>query len=191
MTRVTIMAGGSIQGVGYRTLVKQATRQLGIKGLARNLPDGTVEIFCDGSSIQIKKLLKMIDYKGRKNDPLSAYVARLKVYKEGDKGYRGPWKEYGEFDIDYGFEIKSLVDREIIDSLESGKFYVASSRDVGISSKDELTLLRTETSENFHTMDKRYGSISEEMGKMRKEVSEEIKRLRVTFERLAKAYVER
>jgi acylphosphatase len=173
MPKVTIIATGWIQGVGYRAFVKRVASQLGLKGLVRNLPDGQVEVFCEGAQSRINTLLKMLNYKGRKGDPLSAYVESLNVCKEGEKDYEGPWKNYGEFEIDYGFEIQSPVDRALLENLENGTLYVASSR-------DEFGLFRDETNRNFETMDKKYGSISEEMAKMR-----------VTFEKLANAYIKR
>jgi acylphosphatase len=180
MVKVTIIAGGWIQVVGYRAFVKRLASQLGLKGLVRDLPDGQVEVFCEGPLPRINKLLKMMSYKGRKGDPLSAYVEGIKVYKEGEKGYRGPWKEYGDFEVDFGFEIQSPVDRALLEHLESGTLYVASSRDEFGLLRDEFTMFRKETNGNFKTMDEKYGSISKEMAKMR-----------ATFERLVDAYIKR
>lgn len=180
MTKVTIIVGGSIQNVGYRAFVKRTASMLGLKGLVRNLPDGQVEVFCEGPQSRINKLLKMLDYKGRKNDPLSAYVENVKVCREGEEGYQGPWKEYKTFDVDFGFEIQSPVDRALLEHLESGTLYVASSRDEFGLLKDEFSMFRKETNENFGAMDAKYGSISEE-----------IKKMRATFEKLANAYIKR
>jgi acylphosphatase len=180
MTKITIIVDGWIQGVGYRAFVKRTASQLGLKGLVRNLPDGRVEVFCEGAFSKINKLLKLLDYKGRKGNALSAYVERLSVYREGEKGFRGPWKEYKAFDIDYGFEVPSPVDRALLENLESGTLYVASSRDEFGMLKDEFTLFRKETNANFETMDEKYGSISKEIQKMR-----------ASFEKLVEAYIKR
>lgn len=180
MVKITIIADGWIQGVGYRAFVKRVASQLGLKGLVRNLSDGQVEVFCEGTLPRINRLLKMMSYKGRRGDPLSAYVEGISVYKEGAKGYRGPWKEYGEFAVDYGFEVQSPVDRALLEHLESGTLYVASSRDEFGLLRDEFAMFRKETNGNFKTMEERYGSISKEMAKMR-----------ATFERLVDAYIKR
>src|SRR3972149_977059 len=127
MAKATIMVKGWVQSVGYRAFVKQAASQLELKGLVRNLPNGTVEIFCEGNLAKINLLVEKIDYKGKKDDPFSAYIESLSVYTEGETGYLGPWKEYKEFEIDYGIEIQSPADRLIIENLESGKIYVATS----------------------------------------------------------------
>jgi acylphosphatase len=126
MTKVTIIADGCIQGAGCRTLVKQVASQIGLKGLVRNLSNGQVEIFCEGQLPRINKLLKMINCKGRKNDVLSVYVESLTVRKEGENGYLGPWKQYVEFEICYGFEVESPVDRTLFECLENRLLLLAS-----------------------------------------------------------------
>ena len=180
MTRATIIAKGWLQVAGYRAFVKRVASQLGLKGLVRNLSDERVEVYYEGPLQKVDKLLKMISYKGRKDDPLSAYVESLTLYQEGETGYRGPWKEYRDFEVDYGFKVESPVDRALLEHLESGTLYVASSRDESSLLRDEFALFRKETNKNFETVDKKYGSISEEMAKMR-----------ATFEKLANAYIKR
>jgi acylphosphatase len=48
---------GEVQGVGFRATVRRHALRLGITGLARNLPDGNVEIIAQGSLDALKKLL--------------------------------------------------------------------------------------------------------------------------------------
>lgn len=187
MSKTSIIVEGWIQSVGLRSFVKRVAAQLGLNGLVRNLPDGTVELFCEGSASKIDAFLKMLDYKGEKDDPLSAYVEKLMVYHEGDKGYSGPWKPYVGFEIDYGFEVASPVDRALMEHLESGTLYVASSRDGFRQMKDEFSqmrdefsMFRKETNSNFGTMEDKYGSISKEIEKMR-----------ATLEKLVEAYIKK
>lgn len=63
LTKARIVVNGIVQGVGYRALVKQVGRQLGIKGLVRNLENTKVEIFCEGQENNIHEFLKQIDRK--------------------------------------------------------------------------------------------------------------------------------
>lgn len=63
LTKARIVVNGIVQVVGYRALVKQVGRQLGIKGLVRNLEDTKVEIFCEGQENNIREFLKQIDRK--------------------------------------------------------------------------------------------------------------------------------
>ncbi len=180
MTKATIIVEGWIQSIGYRAFVKQAASQLELKGLVRNLPNGKVEIFCEGDLAKINLLTEKIDFKGKRGDPLSAYVENLSIHLESEQGYLGPWKAYKEFEIDYGIDIPSSADRLIIENLESGKIYVATSNLKFDQLTNQFSLFREETNGNFGRMEGKYGSISEEMKKMR-----------TILERLAEAYIEK
>lgn len=178
MKKVTIIVEGWIQNVGFRTFIKQVAINLGIKGLVRNLSGGEVEVFCEADSSKIEEFTRKIDYKGKKGDPLSAYVEKLTTYAEGEEGYLGPWKKYSDFEIDYGFEIQSPVDRALLENLESGKIFVVSSNDKISALTDQFSMFRQETNGNFDKMEEKYGSISEE-----------IKKMRTVLEKFADAYV--
>lgn len=46
---VRFLVSGLVQGVGYRWFARRAAVRLGLSGVARNLPDGTVEVIAAGS----------------------------------------------------------------------------------------------------------------------------------------------
>ncbi len=48
---------GRVQGVGYRYFVKAKADELGLWGYARNLDDGTVEVFAAGPAASVADLL--------------------------------------------------------------------------------------------------------------------------------------
>ncbi len=50
------IVSGRVQGVGYRVFVQQTARDLGVRGWARNLEDGSVEVLGIGSSRQLDDL---------------------------------------------------------------------------------------------------------------------------------------
>ena len=48
---------GRVQGVGYRYFARNAAEKLGLKGYARNLDDGTVEVLAAGPEPALDDLL--------------------------------------------------------------------------------------------------------------------------------------
>jgi len=121
--RATIRVFGNVQAVGYRALVKMIARRMGVKGLIRNLEDGSVEVFAEAEEKVLDEFLKAIDVKGRPEDLLSLHVDRIEVYREGEPGYRGPWRSYGVFEIDYGEEKPRPIEKDMAESLEWAKLY--------------------------------------------------------------------
>lgn len=52
---------GYVQGVGFRATARFQANRLGIKGTARNLADGTVEIYAQGTKHQLDRLFQAIE----------------------------------------------------------------------------------------------------------------------------------
>ena len=48
---------GRVQGVYFRSFVARRGTELGLTGYARNLPDGTVEVWAEGNTAHLQKLL--------------------------------------------------------------------------------------------------------------------------------------
>lgn len=47
--RMTARLSGDVQGVGYRAYARRRAQALGLRGYARNLLDGSVEVVAEGS----------------------------------------------------------------------------------------------------------------------------------------------
>lgn len=123
MVKANIRIYGSVQAVGYRVFVKNVARLMNVRGLVRNLEDGSVEVFAEAEEDTLEKFLKAIDIKGRPGDMLSLNVDRIEVRREGEPGYTGPWRTYSLFEIDYGEEAIRPIEREMVESLEWAKIY--------------------------------------------------------------------
>ncbi|MCL7402189.1 MAG: acylphosphatase [Thaumarchaeota archaeon] len=123
MVKANIRVYGSVQAVGYRVFVKNVARLMNVRGLVRNLEDGSVEVFAEAEEDTLEKFLKAIDVKGRPGDMLSLNVERIEVRREGEPGYTGPWRTYSLFEVDYGEEAIRPIEREMVESLEWAKIY--------------------------------------------------------------------
>jgi acylphosphatase len=56
MSAARFVVSGEVQGVGFRWFVARHSRQLGLRGCARNLPDGRVEVVVAGSNEGLEQL---------------------------------------------------------------------------------------------------------------------------------------
>lgn len=54
------MVRGRVQGVGFRFFVEHAANSLGVRGYARNLDDGQVEVYAVGSPEQLAELAGLL-----------------------------------------------------------------------------------------------------------------------------------
>jgi acylphosphatase len=153
MAKARIVVEGTVQGTGYRALVKSFANREGVTGLVRNLVSGKVEVFCDGPRGGIEWFVKDIDVKGNPSNALSLYVEKIDVSWEGDNGFEQAWKAYSGFEIDYGVENLTAFQRENLESLEWAKLHF-SMLENGIYS------FRDNTQANFSAMEKKYDVIS-------------------------------
>lgn len=51
------LVGGRVQGVFYRASTATRARELGVKGYAKNLPDGRVEVLACGDAAAVQALI--------------------------------------------------------------------------------------------------------------------------------------
>lgn len=74
MEQVRAIIHGRVQGVYYRATVQTHARQLGLRGFARNLPDGTVEVVAAGREEDLRALIAFLH-----QGPTLARVSRVEV----------------------------------------------------------------------------------------------------------------
>ena len=54
------LVGGRVQGVFYRAIAARRARELGVRGYARNLPDGRVEVLACGNETSVSVFVEWL-----------------------------------------------------------------------------------------------------------------------------------
>lgn len=57
---VRAIFSGVVQGVNFRTGARREAERLGVRGTVRNLRDGTVEVYAEGSKDQVDVLISRL-----------------------------------------------------------------------------------------------------------------------------------
>jgi len=71
-TRRAFRVHGRVQGVGFRWWTWRRASELGLRGVVRNLPDGTVEVLAAGPADALNRLHALLH-----DGPPAAEVARV------------------------------------------------------------------------------------------------------------------
>ena len=56
---VRLYISGLVQGMFFRSFVKENAENLNVKGFVRNLEDGRVEVFAEGNPDEVRKLIEL------------------------------------------------------------------------------------------------------------------------------------
>ena len=98
MDRAAITISGTVQGVGFRGLVKSMADKLGLVGKVSNLEDMTVQVICEGRRDAIESLVNKI----------ATLEDTVKV-ENVSVAYSAPTHEFGKFDVILGDTKTELV----------------------------------------------------------------------------------
>jgi acylphosphatase len=79
-----VVVHGQVQGVFFRASCRRAAQEAGVAGWVRNLPDGSVEAFFEGSAADVDR---MVDW--ARHGPPHAAVDRVDVTDEQPAGTGG------------------------------------------------------------------------------------------------------
>ena len=85
-----ILISGKVQGVGFRHFTRQNATRLGVRGYAKNLPNGKVEVVAEGDKATLDEFVKIL-WKG----PPASRVEDVKVEARPHSG------EYTSFGVKY------------------------------------------------------------------------------------------
>jgi acylphosphatase len=83
LIKIYMLVHGIVQGVGYRAYVKGQADKFSIKGYAKNLDDGSVEVFAIGSDDSIDAFANSIHI----NVEHGPDVFYIEKHKEGEEGF--------------------------------------------------------------------------------------------------------
>jgi acylphosphatase len=62
MKSVRFLVGGKVQGVFFRASTRERAQALKLRGFARNLPDGRVEVLAIGEDDAVEELAQWLHY---------------------------------------------------------------------------------------------------------------------------------
>ncbi len=90
--RVAIQATvhGLVQGVGFRYYTRNVAARIGVVGWVRNKPDGTVEVYAEGTPEEIRRIEDFLH-----SGPPHAHVTHVELRRPAPTG------SYDRFKIDY------------------------------------------------------------------------------------------
>ena len=88
--RAHIFYSGRVQGIGFRYTAEKLAADLGLVGWVKNLPDGRVEILCEGPKDRIELLLQDIQ-----QSALGPYIKKTQC------DWEKPTHEFKEFCIEF------------------------------------------------------------------------------------------
>ena len=74
---------GTVQGVFFRAFVKENAEKLNVKGFCRNLEDGRVEVFLEGDSGEVNKMMDLC-----KKGPKHSQIKKVEEKPERFQGFR-------------------------------------------------------------------------------------------------------
>ena len=83
MKCVHLIVSGRVQGVFFRANVRNKANELGLKGYAKNLPDGNVEVVAEGNESKLEEFIEFI-----KNGPGIAKVENIKIKHKEPENFK-------------------------------------------------------------------------------------------------------
>jgi acylphosphatase len=83
MKHLNITVNGNVQGVSFRISTKAVADQLQVKGLVKNMPNGSVYIEAEGDDFSLDTFLEWCN-----EGPLQASVQKVEVVEGEVKNYR-------------------------------------------------------------------------------------------------------
>ena len=71
---------GTVQGVFYRSFIKENAERYDVKGFVRNLEDGRVEAFLEGNAEDVNKMIELCK-KGPKHSQIRDVQVKSEIFQ--------------------------------------------------------------------------------------------------------------
>jgi len=81
---VRLYIDGTVQGVFFRSFLKENAERHDLKGFTRNLEDGRVEIFIEGDIDSVNKMVDLC-----KKGPKHSKIEKVQIKPERFQGFKG------------------------------------------------------------------------------------------------------
>lgn len=78
---VRLYISGLVQGVFFRSFIKENAEKIGVRGFVRNLDDGRVEIFIEGNPEEVKKMVAICK-KGPKHYEIKKVEEKVERFQD-------------------------------------------------------------------------------------------------------------
>jgi acylphosphatase len=157
--KAEIIVKGVVQKTGYRDYVQDKARSLNVEGYVENLREGSVRIMCETDEDTLENFIKLINIK---QDPIA--VEKIEIIKK-----QPATGEYVYFDIKYGPMEEEMGDR-MVAAVKIAAATRQDIKDMNQNLKGSIEAMHQDMNQNFKEMAERYGVISAELLKTRKEL---------------------
>lgn len=77
---IRIYIKGTVQGVFFRSFIKENAERYNVKGFVRNLEDGRIEVFMEGNSEDVNKMLGLCE-KGPKHSQIRDVQIKKEIFQ--------------------------------------------------------------------------------------------------------------
>ncbi len=81
---------GRVQGVGFRYTTEKLALEIGLTGWVKNVPDGRVEVLCEGDRARIEALVD-----GLKKSPMGPHIRKVSC------SWQKPTGEFTDFSVEF------------------------------------------------------------------------------------------
>ena len=80
---VRLYINGTVQGVFFRNFIKENAERYNLKGFTRNLEDGKIEVFVEGDSDKVEKMIELC-----KKGPKHAQIKDVEIKSEPFQSFK-------------------------------------------------------------------------------------------------------